>query len=321
MAVASHEQHETQSDSPRSHAHARRDHPRLQGQSIRDGVRAEGLRRLGYREAGPGEAVDLCIVNTCSVTAEGKAKSRKLIRQFARRNPQAEIIVMGCYASRAAEEVAALPGVVEVLCDKRQLPELLARRGLVDVPSGISSFGRRHRAYVKVQDGCAMECSYCIIPHVRPAFPAAIPRTFWRKPAAWWSMGIAKSSSWASTSAITGSHPSSRYLRVPLLACPAVCKRGPAILRHCWASSGTPRRDLCTIMAWSRIPARVPPGGVGRRLSHPHFQPGGGRSLAGTDPHDGRPSPSESAPTCTSPCKAARTRCCGGCGGAGRSRN
>ena len=163
----------------------------------------EGLRRLGYRQPEPGEAIDLCIVNTCSVTAEGEAKSRKLIRQFARQNPQAEIIVMGCYASRAAEEVAALPGVVEVLGDKRQLPELLARRGLVDVPTGISSFGRRHRAYVKVQDGCAMECSYCIIPTSARCFPAAIPRTCWRKPAAWWSTGIAKSSSSASTSAIT----------------------------------------------------------------------------------------------------------------------
>ena len=63
---------------------------------------------------------------------------------------------MGCYASRAAEEVAALPGVSEVIADKRQMGEVLARRGLVDIPSGISTFARRRRAYVKVQDGCAM---------------------------------------------------------------------------------------------------------------------------------------------------------------------
>jgi threonylcarbamoyladenosine tRNA methylthiotransferase MtaB len=128
----------------------------------------QGLARLGYRAAEPDEAADLCIVNTCTVTADGEAKSRKAIRQFHRRYPQAEIIVMGCYATRAPDEVAALPGVVEVLTDKRQLPELLSRFGLLDIPGGISSFGSRHRAYVKVQDGCRMQCSYCIIPLVRP---------------------------------------------------------------------------------------------------------------------------------------------------------
>jgi len=128
----------------------------------------EGLARLGYREAENGEPADLCVVNTCTVTAEGDLKSRKVIRQLARQNPRAEIVVMGCYATRAPELVAALPGVAEVVTDKRQLPELLARFGLVDVPGGISSFGGRHRAYVKVQDGCRMPCTYCIIPRVRP---------------------------------------------------------------------------------------------------------------------------------------------------------
>jgi len=76
--------------------------------------------------------------------------------------------VMGCYATRAPEEVAALPNVTEVLTDKRELPDLLGRFGVTDVPTGISGFGRRHRAYVKVQDGCMLRCSFCIIPHVRP---------------------------------------------------------------------------------------------------------------------------------------------------------
>ncbi|HYW78010.1 MAG TPA: radical SAM protein, partial [Thermoguttaceae bacterium] len=128
----------------------------------------QGLSRLGYRDANEGEAADLCVVNTCTVTADGEAKSRKMIRQLGRRYPQAEIIVMGCYATRAEQEVAAMPGVVEVVTDKRQLPELLGRLGLLDVPTGISTFGPRHRAYVKVQDGCRMQCSYCIIPQVRP---------------------------------------------------------------------------------------------------------------------------------------------------------
>src|SRR5262245_12125396 len=75
---------------------------------------------------------------------------------------------MGCYATRAPEEVASLPSVSQVVTDKRELPDLLGRFGVTDVPTGISGFGRRHRAYVKVQDGCMLRCSFCIIPHVRP---------------------------------------------------------------------------------------------------------------------------------------------------------
>jgi threonylcarbamoyladenosine tRNA methylthiotransferase MtaB len=134
----------------------------------------QGLARLGFREPADGEPADLCVVNTCTVTAEADRKSRRAIRRMARENPHAEIIVMGCYAARAPAEAAAMPGVVDVVTDKRRLPELLERLGLADVPTGISSFGRRHRAFVKVQDGCTMQCSYCIIPKTRPV-PSSRP--------------------------------------------------------------------------------------------------------------------------------------------------
>jgi threonylcarbamoyladenosine tRNA methylthiotransferase MtaB len=128
----------------------------------------EGLLGIGYEDAVDREAADLCIVNTCTVTAEGDSKSRQTIRRLARDNPASKIVVMGCYATRAPEEVASLPNVTQVVTDKRELPDLLGRFGVTDVPTGISSFGRRHRAYVKVQDGCLLRCSFCIIPHVRP---------------------------------------------------------------------------------------------------------------------------------------------------------
>ena len=128
----------------------------------------EGLQSIGYADAQQGEAADLCIVNTCTVTGEGDSKSRQVIRRMARENPAAKIVVMGCYATRAPEEIKALPGVTEVLTDKRELPDLLGRFGVTDIPTGISGFGSRHRAYVKVQDGCLLRCSFCIIPHVRP---------------------------------------------------------------------------------------------------------------------------------------------------------
>jgi threonylcarbamoyladenosine tRNA methylthiotransferase MtaB len=128
----------------------------------------QALVNFGYRDAGEDEAADVCIVNTCTVTAEGDSKSRQTIRQLARRNPGSRIVVMGCYATRAPDEVASLPGVVQVVTDKRELPDLLGRFGVIDVPTGLSSFGNRHRAFVKVQDGCMLNCTFCIIPTVRP---------------------------------------------------------------------------------------------------------------------------------------------------------
>ncbi|MEM6798227.1 MAG: radical SAM protein, partial [Planctomycetota bacterium] len=128
----------------------------------------EGLETVGFEQAQNDEQADLCIVNTCTVTNEGDSKSRQVIRRMARDNPAAKIVVMGCYATRAPDEVAALPNVTEVVTDKRELPDLLGRFGVTDAPTGISGFGARHRAYVKVQDGCMLKCSFCIIPSVRP---------------------------------------------------------------------------------------------------------------------------------------------------------
>ena len=128
----------------------------------------QGLESAGYRDAADGEPADVCIVNTCTVTSEGDSKSRQVIRRLARDNPDSRIVVMGCYATRAPEDIAKLPNVVEVVTDKRELPDLLGRFGVVDVPTGISAFGDRHRAYIKVQDGCMLKCSFCIIPSVRP---------------------------------------------------------------------------------------------------------------------------------------------------------
>lgn len=129
----------------------------------------EGLLGIGYRDAGEREPADLCLVNTCTVTAEGDAKSRQLVRRLHRQNPHARIVVMGCYATRAPDELKRLPGVSEVITDKRELPDWLGRHGVVDLPRGVTRLDGRSRAYVKLQDGCLLRCSYCIIPQVRPA--------------------------------------------------------------------------------------------------------------------------------------------------------
>ncbi|MEZ6051483.1 MAG: tRNA (N(6)-L-threonylcarbamoyladenosine(37)-C(2))-methylthiotransferase MtaB [Planctomycetaceae bacterium] len=135
----------------------------------------EALELNGYREASEGESADLCVVNTCTVTNEGDAKSRKEVRRLARHNPGTRTIVMGCYATRDPDAVAQLPGVFEVVTDKRELPDILARQGVVDMPTGISHFEGRKRAYVKVQDGCVLRCTYCIIPQVRPGLRSRSP--------------------------------------------------------------------------------------------------------------------------------------------------
>jgi threonylcarbamoyladenosine tRNA methylthiotransferase MtaB len=135
----------------------------------------EALEQNGYREALDGESADLCVVNTCTVTGTGDSKSRQVIRQLARQNPGTRTLVMGCYATRDPETVSRLPGVFEVVRDKRELSDVLARQGIVDIPRGISHFDGRKRAFVKVQDGCILNCTYCIIPHVRPGLSSRSP--------------------------------------------------------------------------------------------------------------------------------------------------
>jgi len=129
----------------------------------------EMLEANGYREALPDEPADLCVVNTCTVTAEADAKGRQLIRRMAQVNPASAIVVMGCFATRDPGGVARLPRVAKVITDKQRLAEELRDFGVMRGPRGISRFDGHQRAFVKVQDGCLLHCSFCIIPHVRPA--------------------------------------------------------------------------------------------------------------------------------------------------------
>ena len=98
---------------------------------------------------------DLYIVNTCTVTAVAEKKCRAAIRQAHRRNPGAQLVVMGCFAQTAAAEVARIPGVTQVLGNESK--RLLS----------YSSVGDRTRTFFKVQDGCDYFCTYCAIPYAR----------------------------------------------------------------------------------------------------------------------------------------------------------
>jgi threonylcarbamoyladenosine tRNA methylthiotransferase MtaB len=135
----------------------------------------ETLEANGYIEADDGQAADLCVVNTCTVTREGDAKSRQTVRRLHQAQPGAAIVVMGCYATRDPRTVGRLPGVTKVITDKTRLLEELQPFGVTQPVSGISRFDEHQRAFVKVQDGCLLNCSYCIIPHVRPSLRSRPP--------------------------------------------------------------------------------------------------------------------------------------------------
>ena len=101
-----------------------------------------------------GSVADLYIVNTCTVTAVAEKKCRNAIRQAHRLNPNAQIVVMGCFAQVATEEISKMPGVTQVLGNDSK--RLLSYSG-----------EDRTRIFFKIQDGCDYFCTYCAIPYAR----------------------------------------------------------------------------------------------------------------------------------------------------------
>jgi threonylcarbamoyladenosine tRNA methylthiotransferase MtaB len=126
------------------------------------------LLQLGYTKAQEAEEVELCIVNTCTVTASADSSSRHEIRSLVRQHPGAKIVVTGCLAERLPQEIAALPGVSLVVPNAQKEELLNLTFPEEEIPEfAISHFEAHTRAFVKVQDGCNSFCTYCIIPYVR----------------------------------------------------------------------------------------------------------------------------------------------------------
>src|SRR5262249_57408756 len=101
--------------------------------------------------------------------------ARKLTRGGPGANPGAARAVVGCAAPGGRKTVARLPGVTRVITDKERLAEELREFGVVAMPAGIRRFDGHQRAFVKVQDGCLLNCTYCIIPQVRPQLRSRLP--------------------------------------------------------------------------------------------------------------------------------------------------
>jgi threonylcarbamoyladenosine tRNA methylthiotransferase MtaB len=156
-----------------------------------DGAAIEaGLAAKGLAPAFAASAADLVVLNTCTVTATADDEVRQTVRRIHREHPQARILVTGCYAQRAPEELARLEGVSLVVGNshKTQIPNLVTepyhgqiavgdifeQRDFLSAPVD-DALGDRTRPNLKIQDGCNNRCSFCIIPFVRGRSRSASP--------------------------------------------------------------------------------------------------------------------------------------------------
>ena len=139
---------------------------------------AQQFVRNGFTEVSPySKGVDVCVVNTCTVTEHSDKKCRNIIRRIHKLNPGALIAVTGCYATLKKAEIEALDGVSLVLeQDKKGSIYPLCMEMLEGSPCSDAiaehifpacSYGERTRSFLKVQDGCNYFCTYCAIPYAR----------------------------------------------------------------------------------------------------------------------------------------------------------
>lgn len=135
------------------------------------------LLRLGHRPVGRLEDADVAVFNSCAVTAEAARDSRKRTRRLHRRNPEARIVLTGCFATLEPAAAAGLAGVDLVVPnpDKPRLVErLVAELAEGEAPAAatepaapVHPDGGRTRAFVKIQDGCRNRCTFCIVTTAR----------------------------------------------------------------------------------------------------------------------------------------------------------
>jgi len=146
-----------------------------------------GFEDAGYRIQASGEKADVVVINTCAVTVNASAQSRQAVRQAVRANPDAHIVITGCYAEIGAEELSQdkelknrnysivgnskKDGLVQnVLRNKNEAEQIFlgnigAAKNICRLP--VRRFGDRSRAYLRIQDGCENYCTYCIVPYTR----------------------------------------------------------------------------------------------------------------------------------------------------------
>ena len=140
--------------------------------------------RLGYKVVGSDASADVAVIHTCTVTGRSDAKCRQAVHHALGRNPDATVIVAGCYSQVAAEELSRITGVDYVLGteDKFRLFDTFPGPGKMRPPKIVvspvskvcespayesGSFEGHTRAFLKIQGGCSRACAYCIVPAAR----------------------------------------------------------------------------------------------------------------------------------------------------------
>ncbi|HPF52510.1 MAG TPA: tRNA (N(6)-L-threonylcarbamoyladenosine(37)-C(2))-methylthiotransferase MtaB [Draconibacterium sp.] len=143
---------------------------------------ANSFKEVGFERVEFDENADVYVINTCSVTNQGDKESRNIIRRAVRKNPNAMVIVVGCYSQLKPEEVGHIEGVDLVLgtqekfhvpaflgdLSKKETTQIQTTR-LANIKNYHRAFswGDRTRSFLKVQDGCDYYCSFCTIPFAR----------------------------------------------------------------------------------------------------------------------------------------------------------
>lgn len=142
---------------------------------------ARQFKDSGYARVEMEDGADVVVINTCSVTDQADAKCRNLVRRSLKSNPEAFVVVIGCYAQLKPQEIAGIPGVdlvlganekfnvLEYLEDKKREQTLMKNNEIKETKHFVPSFssGDRTRTFLKVQDGCNYFCAFCTIPLAR----------------------------------------------------------------------------------------------------------------------------------------------------------
>ena len=151
----------------------------------------EALQQEGYSFVPFSESADIYVINSCTVTAKTDAESRRLIRRATRMNPQARVVITGCYAQMAGDDLLKLPGVNLILGNSEKKDIVGFIKGLRDEPQAVvsdifqqrsgertqlESFAEHTRAFLQVQNGCDARCAYCIVPFARGASRSVAPQ-------------------------------------------------------------------------------------------------------------------------------------------------
>jgi len=130
------------------------------------------LRSAGYSIVDLSQNPDLCIINTCTVTAKSDYQSRQLIRRAARAG--SKVIVTGCYSEIKKDEVNAIEGVFKVVPNEEK--DFIIKELIQNISTNTLNYSSgRSRFFLKIQDGCNYSCSYCVIPRARGRSRSLIP--------------------------------------------------------------------------------------------------------------------------------------------------